>query len=1215
MAQDKVQLKREEIVGNDVVLQDIYPKTSTNSITDSTKGIPLDQTLAMIRNMINNKLSRVVNSVNGRTGVVILDAGDVGLENVDNISFGDIKRWVIDYVCDIFGTKRLILKEYLSEIHTIIGTNDEAYDSTPFYCQKGEAESNDFMGYIGYIYWDDEHKTLYEEHKSIRVVGYTDRSLIYNVDVGDRKFSHGGLGINIWSGDDALKIRNNLVSTDHSPESLADSGLYLDKSKVVPEVYFFDGVYGIISGTGENMHNRDALVYWSSDPHDTTVGNLPMIEIYVNGTKTNRYSTSGPSPETLHTQQNFKVGDIVLTNFSFDQYINPDDDQNRIDVLYPGMVDALTCRQPAVGRVTQAADTVTNKPCIIQFYTTKPNVSYGLKLINTNTSYTTPEDTAIGLDLLEAKVSGSSKSNISGINALSKHNLEYRNGKSVETKHLYTVYPTGKSSNVLDETNGQVENNSAFILPNFSLCVIPGYEMTSISNWNPTSPIGNESFTDQSWNMLGINLAKHIWSNDENSTSYENARNISGLRINTDTDPISDKWFGFGIDGDTPIVQKHSGGLSVNVGDFLGIGNSDELSGKDPIERDVYYDEGKVNVRIDRMKGLYGVDGNRLAINIADGGIYQSTVPGAIKSTWLDGGLKFLPDNERTPGHGPLAINTGMNASGLSIKNDVKSEKQFLNYGYRSKYITEDNVLSIQQFRFSGLNYRNDINGSGIELHRVLTHEDLARKIYIKNLHTTKIWYGTSTLFQDIERDESYFNTNTVYVAGGNYYIYAKPDGSRKVLEYFVYYSDENEYNQIRTAMETGTIPPEIDQAYTYSIDIVRRRCHVLITPMDPSTDPDKYKVKACVYETGVSDLRFPDFDHDGVVNSSESSTVLNMYTHNQTSQSIYSDENFRNFFTDKDLTKPLQPKVGYRYINISEYIEDPSDPSHVYYMMYTGKSDSATDEVYLERFKVTGERAATLVDIMNSDIDRDGMVTSIDASLILEYYTACSSGKYPGLSPEESWKQFLKERVGINVVEGTGSVVDLLDYVYEKGLRLRYNEMMGLTTMLDCVGGPVSKNHEIETGTVTENSMKNMLAIKIADKSAGRYAFDPTIAGGLRFGTKGYLGIRVNSRNDNTDYQATLPTHNRNVEDMTVGSKGLCIDNDNVLGIQLSKDGKSDNGDLCFKDGCLYVSPSFRQNANNLTITDGNISIPYNGTEDVTITLGPGLCFESYSS
>lgn len=1226
MAQDKVQLKREEIVGNDVVLQDIYPKTSTNSITDSTKGIPLDQTLAMIRNMINNKLSRVVNSVNGRTGVVILDARDVGLENVDNISFGDIKRWVIDYMYDIFGTKRLILKEYLSEIHSIIGTNDEAYADIPFYCEKGDAGKNDHMGYIGYIYWDAVDKKLKEEHRQIRVVGYTDRSVIYNEKVGDRDFSHGGLGINIWSGEDALKIRNNQISEKHSPESLSNSGLWLDKSKVVPEVYFFDGVYGTLSGTGDNIHNQNALVYWSSDPHDTTVGNLPIIKIFINGTEANRYSTSGPTPETLHTQQNLKIGDIILTNFSFDQYVNPDDEQDRIDVLYPGMVDSLTCRQPAIGRVIQAADTVTNTPCIVHFYTSKPNVSHGLKLINTNvSSLITPEDTTIGLDLLESytkmedgtPIYGSSKSNISGLNALDKHDLRYRNSKSADTKHLYTVYPTGKSNNIFEDTNGQIENNSAFILPNFSLCVIPGYELTQststtpINNWNPSSPMGNNSFTDQTWNMIGINLTKRIWS-ENNDSSYTNARNISGLRVNTDADNLSESWFGFNTDSDTQIVQKHSGGLSVNVGDFLGIGTSEELGSGNVVEKDSYYDEGKVNVRIDKLKGLYGVEGNKLAINIATGRVYQPTAQNSIKASWLEGGLKFLPDNTVMPGYGPLAVNTGMNASGLAVKNNIRSDTRFIHYGYETEFTNEDNVLSIQQFRFSETNYRDEINGSGIELHRVLTHEDLATKIYIKNLHTSRVWYSTSTLLQNIGSNEAYFNMDTVYVAGGNYYIYAKPNGQNTVIEFFAYYSDENEYNQIRTAMETGTIPAGINQVYTHSIDIIRRRCHVLITPMDPSTDPDKYKIKACVYETGVADLRFPDFDEDGTVNASEASVVLSMYSHNSVAQKIYSDDIYRNFFTDKDLTKPLVLKDGELYVNMSESMADPVTPSHVYYMMYEAVTDPSTKEVYIRRILVSGGNSATLTDIMYADVDRDGSVSAVDASLILGYYTDCSAGKYKNMEPEDSWKRFLKERLGINVVEGAGSVIDILECTYEKGLRLRYNEMMGLTTMQDYVGGSVSKSHEIKTDTLIKNSSKNMLAIKIADKSAGRYAFDPTIAGGLRFATNGYLGIRINTRNDDTDFQATLPTHNKNIEDMSVGTRGLCIDKDNVLGIQLTKDGKTDNGDLCIKSGCLYISSNFKQNSESLTITDGKTTIPYNGKDEVTITLGPGLCFGS---
>ena len=103
---DRVQLKREETVGDDVVLSDINPKTNTQSIDDSVSGDSLDKTLDRMWQSINNKLSRIVNSVNGRTGVVVLSPEDVGLDQVDNVSLSDIKKWVLNRLTQEFNNKR-----------------------------------------------------------------------------------------------------------------------------------------------------------------------------------------------------------------------------------------------------------------------------------------------------------------------------------------------------------------------------------------------------------------------------------------------------------------------------------------------------------------------------------------------------------------------------------------------------------------------------------------------------------------------------------------------------------------------------------------------------------------------------------------------------------------------------------------------------------------------------------------------------------------------------------------------------------------------------------------------------------------------------------------------------------------------------------------------------------------------------------------------------
>ncbi len=107
--EDRVQLKQEEVVDNEIVLKDINPKSSTKSIDDSATGASLNETLDRMWNAINNKLGRIANSVNGRTGVVVLTSSDVGLGDVNNVSFADIKQWVIDRLIDELGSKRIKL--------------------------------------------------------------------------------------------------------------------------------------------------------------------------------------------------------------------------------------------------------------------------------------------------------------------------------------------------------------------------------------------------------------------------------------------------------------------------------------------------------------------------------------------------------------------------------------------------------------------------------------------------------------------------------------------------------------------------------------------------------------------------------------------------------------------------------------------------------------------------------------------------------------------------------------------------------------------------------------------------------------------------------------------------------------------------------------------------------------------------------------------------
>ena len=209
---DRVQLKQEEVVGSEVVLKDINPKTSSKSVDDSTTGVPLDKTIERIWNAINNKLSRIVNSVNGRTGVVVLNSEDVGLGNVDNVSFADIKEWVINKLKQEFGNKRIRLYDDMAGLAQDIALNDESIRDSAFYCDH--QDENERRACIGYIYWDEGESRLSYMAKYINTIGSTDNSIIYNeklgtVENGDvRDYTGGKIGVNIYKGEEVLELYN-----------------------------------------------------------------------------------------------------------------------------------------------------------------------------------------------------------------------------------------------------------------------------------------------------------------------------------------------------------------------------------------------------------------------------------------------------------------------------------------------------------------------------------------------------------------------------------------------------------------------------------------------------------------------------------------------------------------------------------------------------------------------------------------------------------------------------------------------------------------------------------------------------------------------------------------------------------------------------------------------------------------------------------------------
>ena len=663
MAEDRVQLKQEEVIGSEVVLSDINPKTNTRSIDDPTTGTSLDKTVDRIWQAINNKLSRIVNSVNGRSGVVVLDASDVGLENVDNVSLADIKKWVINRMNQEFGYKRLILFEYLDEMETYISDNDETHQNKPFYSHHG-FKGDDDRAYIGYIWWDPGTQRLKETHMVIDTVGHTDNSIIYNETVNDVSLDGGGIGVNIWKYEEALELYNDVSGAK------ADSGLRINPENMLGKVYYFNGVYGDGTAADDN-----ALLY---------IGNatgVPSVTFNIHKSSRNEVLVIGG----YLRQADLKYGDIIITNFSDDLYRDTDGN------LLTGMNSQLVNRQPCIGYVSSAPSTKdraertqNNWMFTIDFYQLHVNLGWGLTYTENHIdpAYNNlNKDTEISIQLVKGIRSDETTTtpiNVSGLNT-------FRSVPTGVDKKYVTMLPEGPKE-VLSKTIGTRDGNGIMITPNYSLCVIPvsQYGNTSrIDNWNPSIPSTvNASSSDiktdymnESPSLLGVNLLKGVMTTpDGSSTGFIN---MSGLRIN-DTSELSETWGGSTSSIDESYRKNHSGGLSVNVGKFL------EISpGIVPANGDKFYDGGKVNVSISPSGGLTDDGNNGLAVNISRPLYFDSDGKIALRLHDVDN--KSLDERPNAQcGQGLEFVSNGINDStdyGLSIKRKTNSALVFDNTG------------------------------------------------------------------------------------------------------------------------------------------------------------------------------------------------------------------------------------------------------------------------------------------------------------------------------------------------------------------------------------------------------------------------------------------------------------------------------------------------------------------------------------------------------
>lgn len=385
MAESQVQLKREEIVGDEVVLSDINPSTTSDSVTHSTNGLPLDEELSRIWNSINDKLSRVVNSVNARTGVVVLTAEDVGLGNVDNMSFAEIQDWVIERMKQEFSNRAFKLFTYLDEADNILAANDKSMAGCGFYASKGRQQDNDNRSYIGVFWWDNASQTLQTSTKSIQVIGATDSSVLYDEKAGSRDYRQGKLGINIWKDEDGLEIYEGASADPNEPK--ANSGLRLVRNKIVPSFEAMQGCYGSDfqhPGTAD-----DSWLYADTHPNDA-----PTVRIIYDGKDLTTNSVFY-AKRVFREKDQFICCFSNMYGYSFGEHGAHDMGQEELNL--PAGVDPLLVNQhDAIGIVSDVVKDVNDNVTsyTVTFTPIVPRVGGGIVYENYYKKYGTryPED-------------------------------------------------------------------------------------------------------------------------------------------------------------------------------------------------------------------------------------------------------------------------------------------------------------------------------------------------------------------------------------------------------------------------------------------------------------------------------------------------------------------------------------------------------------------------------------------------------------------------------------------------------------------------------------------------------------------------------------------------------------------------------------------------------------------------------------------------------
>jgi len=671
MMEKKVQLKEQEIVGQEVVLSDIYPKTDTSSVEDVVTGASLDVKLDRIVELINDKLTRVVNSVNARTGVVVLDADDVGLGNVDNISFNTIKEWVIETIEQYFDNKHLLFFSDEISLSDRVNQNDLSLADTPFFVETWNASEDEYRSAIGYISIDPNHEELSYKYKLINTVKETDESLVYE---------KGKLHVKIanWN-DNVLTLRNN--------------GLMVARENTGHTICCLRSIYQTIDGL-DGIRNQRVTSFLLETDDKYNDSNLLDVRIKINDTSIYNETTG---LETFKLNDNLLSDSILMNLENGHGFIFIENSYDLKDLMSTEhMTKALLCHQPLIGQLKKSSAT---DFLSLYLYPISPYVSWGLTNDKNYQKKSTDGENTVMTDFLDTETRIATTANYSNIQVLShpdQYDMSmYQTGKStyktispltngIDIHKMSQVFNPSGIDTLYDSANVSKRQGGMFIPTDASISSIPyrDYGLTEdtnstdchsnkVTNWYANTPYyltaeqvaSHDGYLNEPV-FLGVNLVKGI-----SPTSTEDTQTylpLSGLKImdpyettffrHGDTRARID-WGTIGLNGDCQEDKdaflskekknrnisffRNTGGLMVNCGKGLGI-----IPEKIPRSGEEYNSEGKVTVRLG--KGLMFDEYDRITYNPNELNITTpATAVAAPASTYLQGTIiKGLQDTE-----------------------------------------------------------------------------------------------------------------------------------------------------------------------------------------------------------------------------------------------------------------------------------------------------------------------------------------------------------------------------------------------------------------------------------------------------------------------------------------------------------------------------------------------------------------------------------------